>query len=153
MTVITFPSTPAPKGAPTNGWAAGELREILQSLAPQLDRGEASAWDVGVTDRGDPQFYLLGPQPDEDCMLCISRLGRLYVLEDGAGHVVSEHDSLGVLAEQVRSMLGKRRAQIAARLAVMWCALREALEARLEPVVVESEELITHVMPQLLVIA
>ncbi|MCC6776277.1 MAG: hypothetical protein IT537_06510 [Hyphomicrobiales bacterium] len=153
MRVITFPSTPVLKGATGDGWAAAELREILQSLAPQLDRGEASGWDVGVTDRGDPQFYLLGPPPDGDCVLCISRLGRLYVLEDGAGHLVSEHNSLGVLAEQIRSMLGKRRGQIAARLAVIWFALREAVEERLEPVAVESEELIVHVMPQLLAIA
>ena len=53
---------------------------------------------MGMTEVGDPQFYLLGRPPHDECILCISRLGRLYVLEDGHGQVLFEHNSLLVLA-------------------------------------------------------
>ena len=54
---------------------------------------------MGVTEIGDPQFYLLGP-PHDECILCISRSAAVYVLEDGAGQVLFEHNSLSLLAEQ-----------------------------------------------------
>jgi hypothetical protein len=85
----------------------------------------------------------------DECILCISRLGRLYVLEDGAGQVLAEHNSLLVLAEQARRVLHKKRAQIVGRVAVLWCAIRELFEEKLEPIVGESEELLTHLVPQL----
>jgi hypothetical protein len=37
--------------------------------------------------------FLVGPPPDYDCITSISRLGRLYVIEDGAGRVLFEHDN------------------------------------------------------------
>jgi hypothetical protein len=145
MTVITFPPKVPRDGNP---WPAAELNEIVAMLAPQLS-GEAGRWDVGATEIGDPQFYLLGPPPDDECILCISRLGRVYVLEDGAGQVLFEHNSLLVLAEQARSVLRKKRAQIVARVTLLWCAVRELFEEKLEPIVGESEELLTHFVPQL----
>ena len=58
MTVIAFkPRLPQHDGP----WRAGELKQIVDSLAAPLSRGEAGGWDVGVTEVGDPQFYLLGP--------------------------------------------------------------------------------------------
>jgi hypothetical protein len=71
------------------------------------------------------------------------------VLEDGAGQVLLEHNSLLVLAEQARRVLQKKRAQIIGRVAVLWCAIRELFEEKLEPIVGESEELLTHLVPQL----
>ena len=146
MTVIAFPSNvPRADGS----WPEAELSEIVETFAPQLNSGEAGGWDVGVTEIGDPQFYLLGSPPDNECILCISRLGRIYVLEDGAGQVLFEHNSLLVLAEQARSVLRKKRAQIVARAALLWCAMRELFEEKLEPIVGESGELLTHFVPQL----
>jgi hypothetical protein len=150
MTVIAFPSKLRREDG---SWAAAELNEIVETFAPQLSRGEAGGWNVGVTEIGDPQFYLLGPPPDDECILCISRLGRVYVLEDGAGQVLFEHDSLLVLAEQARSVLRKKRAQIVARVTMLWCAARELFEEKLEPIVGESEELLTHFVPQLAALA
>jgi hypothetical protein len=146
MTVISFP----PK-VPRDGgsWPAAELKEIVETLAPHVRGGEAGGWDVGATEIGDPQFYLLGPPPDDECILCISRVGRTYVLEDGAGQLLFEHNSLAVLAQQARSALRKKRAQIVARIALLWCTVRELFEEKLEPIVGESEELLTHVVPQL----
>jgi hypothetical protein len=101
---------------------------------------------------GDPQFYLLGP-PHDECILCISRLGRLYVLEDGHGQLLFEHNSLLALAEQARVVLQKKKTQIVARVALVWCAVRETIEEKLDAVVVEGEELLAHCVPQLAALA
>jgi hypothetical protein len=144
MTVIAF----RPRLRQQDGdWRPAELEVIVDRLARER------AWEVGLTELGDPQFYLLGPQPQVECLLCISRLGPTYVVEDGAGRVLLEHNSLTVLAEQARAFLQKKRTQVAARLALTWCALREACEARLEGAVSESEELLAHFGPQLAALA
>jgi hypothetical protein len=149
MTVIAF----QPKALQPDGpWRTGELTAMVESLASESSRGGARGWDVGITEIGDPQFYLLGPSND-DCILCISRLGRLYVLEDGAGQVLFEHNSLLVLAEQARVALQKKRAQIVARAALVWCAVRETIEEKFDAMVVEGEELLVHCAPQLAALA
>src|SRR5438128_594674 len=57
-------------------------------------------WDVGATEAGDQQFYLLRPAPEHECLLCVSRLAHGYVLEDGAGRLLGEAPSLHHFAEQ-----------------------------------------------------
>ena len=149
MTVIAF----QPKVLQLDGpWRTGELNTIVERLAPKSSRGGARRWDVGITDIGDPQFYLLGP-PHDECILCISRLGRLYVLEDGHGQLLFEHNSLLALAEQARVVLQKKKTQIVARVALVWCAVRETIEEKLDAVVVEGEELLAHCVPQLAALA
>ncbi|HEX7204780.1 MAG TPA: hypothetical protein VF237_06480 [Xanthobacteraceae bacterium] len=149
MTVIAF----QPKVLQLDGpWRTGELNTIVERLAPESSRGGARRWDVGITDIGDPQFYLLGP-PHDECILCISRLGRLYVLEDGHGQLLFEHNSLLALAEQARVVLQKKKTQIVARVALVWCAVRETIEEKLDAVVVEGEELLAHYVPQLAALA
>ena len=149
MTVVAF----KPRLPGEGPWRAAELKQIVDGLAAPLNDGDAGGWDVGVTEVGDPQFYLLGRPPQDECLLCISRLGRLYVLEDGRGRVLFEHNSLLVLAEQARTVLRKKKSQIAARLALVWCAIRQAFEEKLDAVAIEGEELLTHVVPQLGVLA
>src|SRR5262245_57206662 len=91
MKVIAF----APKPLQQDGaWQLSELKAMQGAFAAEVASGDASEWHTAATEAGDPQFYLLGPSPDEDCILAVSRLGRLYVLEDGAGHVVYESVSL-----------------------------------------------------------
>ena len=149
MTVIAF----QPKVLRLDGpWRTGELNTIVERLAPESSRGGARRWDVGITDIGDPQFYLLGP-PHDECILCISRLGRLYVLEDGHGQLLFEHNSLLALAEHARVVLQKKKTQIVARVALVWCAVRETIEEKLDAVVVEGEELLAHCVPQLAALA
>ena len=149
MTVIAF----QPKVLQLDGpWRTGELNTIVERLAPESSRGGARRWDVGITEIGDPQFYLLGP-PHDECILCISRLGRLYVLEDGHGQLLFEHNSLLALAEQARVVLQKKKTQIVARVALVWCAVRETIEEKLDAVVVEGEELLAHCVPQLAALA
>jgi hypothetical protein len=61
MTVIAF----QPKVLQLDGpWRTAELNTIVERLAPESSRGSARRWDVGITDVGDPQFYLLGPPHD-----------------------------------------------------------------------------------------
>jgi hypothetical protein len=121
--------------------------------AGAMKAGEASGWDVGMTEQGDPQIYLLGPPPDYDCILCISRLGGRYVIEDGSGRVLFEHDNPMLLAEQATAALRRRKAAIVARIAVAWCALREAVEEKTEVLMAEPMELLTHFGPQLAALA
>ena len=149
MTVIAFQSKVVQSDGP---WRPAELKALVESLAPESSRAGARRWDVGITEIGDPQFYLLGA-PDDECILCISRLGRVYVLEDGAGTLLFEHNSLLALAEQARGVLQKKKAQIVARAALVWCAVRETVEEKLDAMVLEGEELLVHCVPQLAALA
>ena len=58
MSVIAFPRRKSTaRGA---GWRDDELRALVAGF----DASQARSWDVGATERGDPQFYVLGPAPD-----------------------------------------------------------------------------------------
>jgi hypothetical protein len=95
----------------------------------------------------------MGTPPEEDCILVVSRLGRLYVVEDGRGTVMFEHDNPMIVAEQVCSTLREQKTAIIARIAVAWCAFREFLEEKVEPVMAEPIDLISHYGPQLVSLA
>ena len=115
MTILPFPTRH--EAAP---WHSRELTEVLGACAESISRGEASGWEVGRTETGDPQFYLLGPEPDYECLLCISRLGRAYVLEDGNGRVLIEDNGLVTMAQNVRDVLKRKKTAIVARIALTW---------------------------------
>ena len=106
MNVIEFPR---PQELP-QGWQGSELSKLTNACAGSISAGDVSGWEVGTTEYGDPQLYLLGPAPDHDCILSISRLGRLYVLEDGRGQVLFENDNLVALAEETCSALRRKKA-------------------------------------------
>ena len=150
MNVVKFPRR---RDAAAEGWQSAELQQFLAVSADAIAAGEASGWEVGVTERDDPQVFLLGPPPDYECILSISRLGRLYVIEDGAGRVLFEHDNPMLLSEQAAAALRRRKAAMVARIAVAWCALREAFEEKTEAIMAEPIELLTHVAPQLAALA
>jgi hypothetical protein len=150
MTVVNFP--PRPKQLPP-GWQAAELQRLITACAGCVPSGAGSGWEFGQTERGDPQLYLIGPEPEHECILTISRLGTLYVLEDGNGRVLLEHGSLMLLTDQARAALRRRKEAIAARIVVTWCAAREFFEEKVEPVLAEPMEVITHFAPQLAALA
>jgi hypothetical protein len=137
----------------SEGWQSAELQQFLAVSSGAIAAGEASGWDVGVTERGDPQVFLVGPPPDYDCILSISRLGRLYVIEDGAGRVLFEHDNPMLLTEQAAAVLRRRKTAIIARVSVAWCVLREAFEEKTEAIMAEPTELLIHIAPQLAALA
>jgi len=149
MNVIAFPR--ARPQAST--WRSAELAILVSRLTPTRACGRKVGWAMGETESGDPQFYLLGPLPNEECIGCISRLGRTYVLEDGAGRILFEDDSLLLLAKRAKSVLQRRKLQILGRLALTWFAVRETFEERLDAVMGEGDELLVHLLPQLAAMA
>jgi hypothetical protein len=149
MNVIEFPRA---QELP-HGWQSSELARLTNACAGSVSMGDVSGWEVGATEYGDPQLYLLGPAPDHECVLSISRLGRLYVLEDGKGQVLFENDNLMVLAEETCTALRRKKAEIVARLTVCWCAVREFFEEKVEPVLAEPMEVITHFAPHFAALA
>lgn len=149
MTVIAFDSRLRPPGR----WQTCELDQLAGTFAGMVADGQAGGWEIAVTETGDPQFYLLGPAPGEECILCISRLGRTYLLEDGGGRFVFKHVRLERIATEAVGFLRKQRTRLVARILLLWCALRHALEEKVEPLLVEGEDLLTHFAPQLVALA
>ena len=150
MNILAF----APRQLQQDGnWQSCEMDNMRATFAAEFAGGEASGWHVAATEAGDPQFYLLGPAPAETCILSVSRLGRLYILEDGAGHVLFEHVSLERLIQQAKEFLRETKAGFFAGVAFVWGTIRHTLEERVEPLLAESEEILFHVAPQLAALA
>ncbi|MDB5599214.1 MAG: hypothetical protein JWN71_1258 [Xanthobacteraceae bacterium] len=145
MTVHPFPKTTRAAW----GWRPIELQQVAGTPAVSTEATDVGGWVAGITEVGDPQLYLVGPAPEHDCIMCVSRLGRLYVLEDGAGRLLFEHASLGLLVDRMQAVLRRGKASLMARLTVTWCAIREAFEEKIEPIMAEPIELMTHFAPQL----
>jgi hypothetical protein len=118
----------------------------LTALAPD---GSGLSWQAGATEQGDPQFYLLGPAPDHDCLLCVSRLAEGYVLQDGAGRLIGEAPSLDRFAvEAARAAIGGGRAFVA-RATLIIGAIRLTIEEKVEPIFEETQELLARFAPQI----
>jgi len=143
MSVVEFERRPS---APV--WTETELNTIVTALHAALAPNAGRSWETGVTEKGDTQFYLLGPQPDQSCELCLSRIGRLYVLEDGTGRLLFEHRNLDLVALHARAAVSSTP-WLMVRAVVLWCAVRSTLHEKFEPVLVEGEELLVHIAPQL----
>lgn len=138
MNVIAF------RKPQTGAWSETELR----TLGDTLDIGRrGQSWETGLTENGDAQFYLLAP--DQACILCVSRIGGFYVLEDGRGSLLFEHRSLPRVAMHARGALRTARWPLVARIVMVWCTIRHMINDRVEPLLLEGEELLVHVAPQL----
>jgi hypothetical protein len=129
-------------------WTETELDTIVTALHAALAPTAGRSWETGETENGDVQFYLLGPGPDEACELCLSRIGRLYVLEDGSGRLLFEHRNLDLVALHARAAVSSTP-WLMVRAVVLWCAIRSAFHEKFEPLLVEGEELLVQVVPQL----
>jgi hypothetical protein len=145
MTVVQFPRKLV--GEVQSGWHSAELQRLMSACAVYLPSGQASGWEFGETERGDPQLYLLGPGPEQECVLSISRLGALYILEDGNGRVIFEHDNLLLLADQLATALRNKKRAVLAQIALAWCAMREFYEEKIEPALAEPMDVIAHFAP------
>ena len=146
MSVVAF----IPRTAPSvRSWSSHELELLVSVYERHAERGDSSAWEVGATELDDPQFYVLGAEPDVECVLVISRVGRMYVLENGQGQVLADDPSLETVVARAAMQKSARGANVVVRLVLGIAALRAAAEERLEPILVESEELLVRVAPQL----
>lgn len=134
-------------------WQNPELNALLAACTEAIDKGTASGWDLGSTEAGDPQLYLVGPAPDYDCILSVSRLGRLYVLDDGCGRIILEHDGMAAVEQAMRGVLRRTKAAVVARIALAWIAIKETFEERVEPVLAEPMEAFAHFGPHFAALA
>lgn len=132
-------------------WRHDELQQLVALHAACEPRRRGCSWGVGQTERGDPQFYVVGEAPDLYCIMCVTRIGRLYVLEDGTGSVVAEDARLEHLAQTASKMLSRRRRRLSfvARSLIGLCAFRAMLDQKAEFVLAESMEHVARFAPQL----
>jgi hypothetical protein len=128
-------------------WTETELNTVVAALHNAIAPATGRTWETGVTENDDAQFYLLGPRPDQACELCVSRIGGRYVLEDGSGRLLFEHRNLDLVVLHAKAALSPV-SRLVVRAIMVWCALRNAIQEKFEPVLVEGEELLVHVAPQ-----
>ena len=137
-----------------DGWQSAELQQFTSASAPTAIRRARQAAGRSARPRAAIRSSICsGPPPDHDCILSISRLGRLYVLEDGNGQVLFENDNPMLLAEQATAALRRRKASHRRAARGGWCAVREAFEEKVEAMMAEPIELLTHFAPQLAALA
>lgn len=130
-------------------WSEQELQTIVAALNAAWVSGNGRGWETGMTERGDPQFYLLGPLPQQACRLCVSRVGGRYILEDGAGRLLFEHQNLPLVTLHAKAAVSSQRWPLVARGVLLWCTVRHAIYDKVEPLLVESEEVLVHLAPKL----
>ena len=132
----------------TGVWSERELNTIVAAFQAALAPSTGREWETGTTERGDAQFYLLGPLPDQACELCVSRIGARYILEDGSGRLLFEHRNLDIVALHARAAVPST-SWLMVKAITLWCAIRNAVHDKLEPMIAESEELLVQLAPQL----
>ncbi|HET9902228.1 MAG TPA: hypothetical protein VFQ27_00800 [Xanthobacteraceae bacterium] len=151
MNVVAFPK---PVGALAGDWRPDELRQLIDALSAHARANGATVyWDVGTTECGDPQFYLLGPPPHFECLLCCSRVEARYILEDGAGGVLAEETTLGEAIARAFRALRPSRGAVLSRMFLLLAAFRITVEQKLEPMLAESTDWLTRFAPQLAALA
>ena len=136
----------------TGEWSEKELSTILAALSAATSPGTGREWETGVTEKGDVQFYLLSPLPEQACELCVSRIGGRYILEDGTGRLLFEHWNLELVALHAKAAVPST-SWLMVRAITLWCAVRSALHEKAEPWLVEGEELFVQFVPQLVAFA
>jgi hypothetical protein len=127
-------------------WSEKELSTLVAAL--RAAPGSGREWETGMTERSDAQFYLLGPLPDQVCELCVSRIGGRYILEDGSGRLLFEHRNLELLALHAKAAVPST-SWLMVRAITLWCAIRNTIHEKVEPLLVEGEELFVQFVPQL----
>jgi hypothetical protein len=127
-------------------WSEKELSTLVAALCAAP--GSGREWETGMTEKGDAQFYLLGPLPDQVCELCVSQIGGRYILENGSGRLLFEHRNLELLALHAKAAVPST-SWLMVRAITLWCAIRNTLHEKVEPLLVEGEELFVQFVPQL----
>jgi len=129
-------------------WSEKELSTLVAGLAAAIAPATGREWETGMTEKGDAQFYLLGPLPDQACELCVSRIGGRYILEDGSGRLLFEHRSLERVALHAKAAVPST-SWLMVHAITLWCAIRSSIHEKVESLLVEGEELFVQFVPQL----
>jgi hypothetical protein len=144
MSVLAFERKPS-----LGLWSETELNTLGAALNVAAASHDGRGWETGMTETGDAQFYLLGPLPNQDCELCVSRIGGRYILEDGCGRLLFEHRSLALVALHAKAAVRSSRGWLVARAVLLWCTIRHLIHDKVEPLLTESEELFVELAPHL----
>ena len=144
MSVVTFERKPS-----AGLWSETEFNTMAAALNVAIASGGGRGCETGMTETGDAQFYLLGPLPDQACELCVSRIGGRYILEDGSGRFLFEHQSLALVALHAKAAVRSMRGRLVARAVLLWCTIRHLIHDKVEPLLDEGEELLVELVPQL----
>jgi hypothetical protein len=144
MSVVAFE-----RKASAGLWSETELNIMVAALNVAIASDDGRGWETGMTETGDAQFYLLGPLPDQACELCVSRIGGCYILEDGSGRLLFEHQSLALVALHAKAAIRSMRGWLVARAVLLWCTIRHMIHDKVEPLLTEGEELFVELAPQL----
>ena len=98
-------------------------------------------WATAVTELDDPQFFLIGPEPEAQCLTAISRVGGRYVLEDGEARVLCESRDLCEVAKRAQLALASRsKPSLVVRLLLPFGAARAFFDEKVEPLIPDSVE-------------
>ncbi len=135
MSVVAFERKPC-----AGLWSETELNTMVAALNVAIASGNGRGWETGI---------LLGPLPDQACELCVSRLGGRYILEDGSGRLLFEHQRLAVVALHAKAAVRSMRGWLVARAVLLWCTVRHMIHDKVEPLLDGSEELLVELAPQL----
>src|SRR6266404_9976774 len=130
-------------------WSEKELSTLVAGLGAAITPATGREWETGMTEAGDAQFYLLGPLPDQACELCVSRIAGRYILEDGLGRLLFEHQNLAAVALHAKAAVRSMRGWLVTRAVLLWCTIRHMIHDKVEPLLDESEELLVELAPQL----
>ena len=150
MNVVKFPRVQPQAAA---GLAERRDQQILAACAGSI-RPASQGWEVGATEHGDPQLYLLGPPPElrlhpvhlaRSAGSMCSRTARPRAVRARQSDAAGRAGDCGAAPPQGEPSL--------ARVAVAWARLREAFEEKVEPMLAEPMEVLTHVAPQLAALA
>ena len=135
MRVISS-ARPVPRAQ--HGWTVHELEELMRLYARA---GRKVTWATAVTDRDDPQFFLLGPEPEAECLVAISRIAGRYVLEDGAARILCESRDLCEIVKQAQLSLASRsKPTLLMRMLLPCGAARAFFDEKVEPLIPDSVE-------------
>ena len=100
-----------------------------------------ATWGTALTELDDPQFFLIGPEPEAECLAAIARIGGRYVLENGAGRVVCESTDLADVVRQAQLALASRsKASLVMRMLLPFGAARAFFDEKVEPLIPDSVE-------------
>lgn len=98
-------------------------------------------WATAVTELDDPQFFLMGPEPEAECLAAISRIDGKYVLEDGEGHPVCVSATLAEVAKRAQLRLAARsKPTLVVKILLPFAALRSFFDEKIEPLIPDSVE-------------
>jgi hypothetical protein len=129
-------------------WSEKELNTLVAALGAAMAPGTGREWETGITEKGDVQFYLLGSLPEQACELCVSRIDGRYILEDGSGRLLFEHRNLDLVALHTKAAVPST-SWLMVRAITLWCAIRNTMQEKVDPLLVEGEELVVQFVPQL----